>query len=205
MKFLKGFLIASTITKNKIIVSRKNVKNILFILVITLFIIPQTRTPIQVFIHKGLSYINQSSVIDEKDRTSITYSNWQLISDNDTSINLMDMQDKVVFINFWATWCPPCIAEMPNLQELYGDYKDKVVFLFVTSDDFETVNKFKTKRGFNFEVFQPLNESPKELNTRSIPRTVIINKKGDIVVDETGAVDWNSEKVRNQLNLLLLE
>ncbi len=121
------------------------------------------------------------------------------------SLDFKETEGKVVFINFWATWCPPCIAEMPSIQELYNDYSDKVVFLFVTSDDFEIVEKFKTKKGFNFEVFKPLNEIPKALETRSIPRTFIINRKGEIVVDESGAVDWNSEDVRSQLDQLLSE
>ena len=172
---------------------------------ITLMLIPQTRQPIQVLLHKGLSYINQSSLIDKEDRKSFTYTNWELKSDVNTTLDFKETKGKVVFINFWATWCPPCIAEMPSLQALYNDYKYKVVFLFVTSDNFEIVEKFKTKKGFNFEVFKPLNEVPNELTTRSIPRTFIMNRKGEIVVDESGAVDWNSESVRSQLDQLLSE
>ena len=110
-----------------------------------------------------------------------------------------------MLINFWATWCPPCIAEMPSLQTLYNDYNEKVVFLFVTHDDFEAVEKFKIQREFNFEVFNPITEIPSELKTSSIPRTFVINKNGEIVIDESGAVNWNSDKVRKQLNNLLLE
>ena len=94
---------------------------------------------------------------------------------------------------------------MPSLQALYNDYNDKVVFLFVTSDNFKTVEQFKTKKGFDFLVFNPLNEIPDELKTGSIPRTFVINKQGEIVVDESGAIDWNSETVRNQLDNLLSE
>lgn len=182
-----------------------NKSNILFLIIIILFIIPQTRESLQVWLHKGLSYINQSSIIDEADRESVENSNWVLQSDVNTNLNFNDTTGKVVFINFWATWCPPCIAEMPSIQELYNDYNDKVVFLFVTNDDFETVKNFKTKKGFDFKVYQPLNEVPDALKTRSIPRTFIINKAGKIVVDESGAVDWNSKTVRKQLDQLLVE
>ena len=180
-------------------------RNIIFLIVIAIFIIPQTRQAIQVVLHKGLSYFNQSSLIDNDDRLAVTYSNWELKSDLNTTLNFKETEGKVVFINFWATWCPPCIAEMPSIQALYNDYKDKVVFLFVTNDDFETVEQFKTKKNFDFLVFNPLNEIPEELTTRSIPRTFIINTKGEIVVDESGAIDWNSETVRNQLDALLFE
>ena len=108
-------------------------------------------------------------------------------------------------INFWATWCPPCIAEMPSLQALYDDYSDKVEFLFVTNEDFKTVDTFKKKKDFNFEVYNPVGTIPQSLQTSSIPRTFIINKKGEIVVDESGAVDWNSTTVRGQLDQLLSE
>jgi len=182
-----------------------NKRNIVFIIIIALLVIPQTRQPIQIALHKGLSYINQSSLIDKDDRKVVTNIDWKLISDTNTSLDFNETEGKVVFINFWATWCPPCIAEMPSLQALYEDYSDKVVFLFITNDEFEIVDKFKVKRDFNFEVFSPLNEVPDELQTRSIPRTFVINKKGEIVVDESGAIDWNSTKVRNQLDQLLSE
>jgi thiol-disulfide isomerase/thioredoxin len=180
-------------------------RNIVFLIIIALLVIPQTRRPIQVLLHKGVSYFNQSSLIDIENRAIVVNTNWELKSDNNSALNFKDTEGKVVFINFWATWCPPCIAEMPSLQALYEDYNEKAVFLFITNDNFETVKKFKTKRGFDFEVFNPLSEMPKALTTRSIPRTFIINKGGEIVIDESGAIDWNSTKVRNQLDQLISE
>ena len=185
--------------------TKSRILNFISLAAIVLLIIPQTRQVIQVWFHKGFSYVNQSSLIEEVDRSTVTNTKWILKSDKNKTINFEELEGKVVLINFWATWCPPCIAEMPSLQELYNDYNDKVVFLFVTHDDFETVENFKIKRKFNFEVFNPMTETPSELKTSSIPRTVVINKKGAIVIDETGAVNWNSNKVRKQLNDLLSE
>ncbi|WP_299526985.1 TlpA disulfide reductase family protein [Winogradskyella sp.] len=185
--------------------SKLNKRNIIFLVIIAILIIPQTRQPLQILLHKGLSYINQSSVINESDRVLISYDNWQLQSDTNTQLDFKTTKGKVVFVNFWATWCPPCIAEMPSLQALYNDYNDKVEFLFITGDSFKTVENFKKKENYNFEVFNPLNNIPEALTTRSIPRTFIINKKGEIVVDESGAVDWNSKTVRGQLDQLLSE
>ena len=65
--------------------------------------------------------------------------------------------------------------------------------------------KFKAKKEFNFEVFKPINEVQEVLTTTSIPKTFIINKYGDIVIDESGAIDWNSKTVRRQLDLLIAE
>ena len=180
-------------------------RNIIFLVIIAVILIPQTRKQLQVLLHKGFSYINQPSLIDNEDRVKITYEDWYLKSGDDVLLHFKDTKGKVVFVNFWATWCPPCIAEMPSLQALYNDYKDKVVFVFSTTDDSETVKEFKEKHGFNFLVYKPSRNVPSELETSSIPRTFIINKQGEIVVDKSGAVDWNSDKVRHQLDQLITE
>ena len=155
-------------------------RNLIFLVIILLLVIPQTRQRLQILLHKGLIFINQSSLIDNDERITLNYTNWQLKSDVNTNLNFKDTEGKVVFVNFWATWCPPCIAEIPSLQLLYNDYKDKVIFIFVTNDDFKTVENYKTKKNFNFEVFKPTSEIPTELMTRSIPRTFIINKNTGI-------------------------
>ncbi|MBO6880762.1 MULTISPECIES: TlpA disulfide reductase family protein [Winogradskyella] len=184
---------------------RVNISSIIFVVAIVLLIIPATRTHIQVVLHKGLSYINQSSLIEEGERVKVTYSNWILKSDNKEVLNFNDTKNKVVLINFWATWCAPCIAEMPSLQKLYEKYGNEVEFLFVTNESAKTIQAFKNKKNYTFPVYIRRSDVPKELITRSIPRTFIINKKGEIVIDESGAVDWYSETVRNQLGQLLAE
>lgn len=184
---------------------KNKIYNIIGIIVIAVMLIPQTREPIQVFLHKGLSFFNKSTVIDKAVRKDISNFNWKLRSSTNDVLDFNSTKGKVVLINFWATWCPPCIAEMPSLQDLYNDYNERVVFLFVTNDDFETVNKFKIKKDFNFEFYQSISNVPEELKTQSIPRTFIISKSGEIVVDESGAVDWNTDTVRSQLDELLSE
>lgn len=180
-------------------------RNLIFLAIIVLLLIPQIRNPIQVLLHKGLSFFNNSNIIAINKRQALSNFNWQLQSNKDYKLNFKDTKGKVVFVNFWATWCPPCIAEMPSIQALYKDYKNDVVFLFVTNDAFKTVEKFKTKNNFTFEVFNPISSVPNKLETQSIPRTFIINKKGEIVIDKSGALNWNSIKVRNQLDILLKE
>ena len=100
--------------------------------------------------------------------------NWQLKELNSESINLSELKGKVIFVNLWATWCPPCVAEMPSIQKLYNDYKDKVEFVFITNEDWQTVNKFYQKRNFNLPTYNPLSKNPKLLSSKSIPATFII-------------------------------
>jgi thiol-disulfide isomerase/thioredoxin len=185
--------------------SKLTKQNILIVIVIALLLIPQTRQSIQIVLHKGLSFINQSTIIDKEERQKISYENWQLISDNGDRLNLSDLKGEVIFINFWATWCPPCIVEMKSLDQLYNDFNESVVFLYITNDDLETVQKFKDKNSYSFGVYNPINKIPDELVTKSIPRTFILNKKGEIVVDEKGAINWYSDKVKAQLYQLLKE
>ena len=88
------------------------------------------------------------------------------------------LKGKVVFINYWATWCPPCIAEMPSLQKLYSEYKDKAVFLFVANDEPDKVGYFMREKGFNFPVYFQVSEPAEELRSKSLPTTFIINSEG---------------------------
>ena len=68
-------------------------------------------------------------------------------------INLSELKGKVVLLNYWATWCPPCIAEMPDLEELYQAYKTQVDFYFVTNDDPEKVSIFMKKHEYTFPIY----------------------------------------------------
>ncbi|MEZ4796381.1 MAG: TlpA disulfide reductase family protein [Flavobacteriaceae bacterium] len=176
--------------------------DIIFLVIITLLIIPQTRQPIQIALHSIITKFNPS-VIDKEDREKVSYSNWKLKDLNGNELNFADAKGKVVFLNFWATWCPPCIAEFQSIQDLYDDYKEKVVFLLVSDESPEIIKKFLDKKGYDIQIFNPLTSYTEDFKIRSIPRTYIIDKEGYIVVDKKGAANWNSEKIRVQIEELL--
>ena len=183
--------------------SKFSISNIIFVVVIVLLIIPQTRQPIQVFLHKGLALISPSEISVDKRETLSSYKDWDLIDSNGTRFNFKEAEGKVVFINFWATWCPPCIAEMPSIDNLYKDYSDRVVFLLVSNEESKTIANFQSKNGYSFKFHQQLTQAPKALQTSSIPQTYIIDKKGGIVMDKTGAANWNSDSIRKLLDTLI--
>lgn len=183
-------------------ISKSKRNNIIFLVIILIMIIPQTRQPIQIFLQKGLAMISPS-VIKEDSRVTLKDYNWQLVDENGVLYNFNDAKGKVVFVNFWATWCPPCIAEMPNMEKLYQDYKKEVVFLFVSNETQEVISKFKQKNNYKFLVQSSITDNPKALEASSIPRTFILDKQGHIVIDKTGAADWNSKTVRELLDDLL--
>lgn len=132
--------------------------------------------------------------------------NWDLDGLNTDDINFSEFKGKVIFLNFWATWCPPCVAELPYIQEFYNDYKDKVSFVFVTSDNRETIEAFFKEKGYEFPVYQSNKNYPSELPVvNSIPRTLLIDKNGNIRVDKSGSANWNSSTFREKIDELLLE
>lgn len=183
-------------------ISKRQRSNIIFLVIILIMIIPQTRQPLQVLVQKGLAMFSPS-VIDEEKRIVLTDYNWQLVDENGLVYTFNDAKGKVVFINFWATWCPPCIAEMPSMEKLYQTYKNDVIFLFVSNENQETISKFKAKNAYEFKVHAAITAHPEQLETTSIPRTFVIDRQGHIVIDKTGAADWNSNRVRTLLDELL--
>ena len=182
--------------------SKSRIKNLIFLVVIALLVIPQTRTPIQVFLNKGLALFGPS-VEDSTNLKQVTDYNWRLKSIDGQVLDFNTVKGKVVLINFWATWCPPCIAEMPSMRALYADYKDKIDFIFVSNEDAETINAFLSKNNYTFEVYNPLTNYPDAFNVKGIPRTFLIDAEGNIVIDKTGAANWNNDTVRNTIDSLL--
>ncbi|PWH83001.1 thiol-disulfide oxidoreductase [Algibacter marinivivus] len=182
--------------------SKGKIKNIVFFTLIGLLLIPQTRQPIQVLLHKSLALFSPS-IIDESNQIIVEDYNWILKDESGLSFNFKSTKGKVVLINFWATWCPPCIAEMSSMQALYEDYKDVVEFVFVSDEKFSVISKFMNEKEYTFKVYKPISEYPNKFNISSIPRTFLIDKSGRIIIDKTGAANWNSESVKEVINDLL--
>lgn len=180
-------------------------QNIVFIIVILLLIIPQTRTPIQVAINKVKVAIFSPSAFAKKDQTQLQSFDYKVSSLEGIPAEVGVGNGKVTFISYWATWCPPCIAELPSIAELHADYGDKITFLLITNEDPEVVKKFMTKRELDLPAVLPAMETPELLFERSIPTSYIIDQEGNIVVKETGASDWNSDSIRTIIDNLLAE
>lgn len=129
----------------------------------------------------------------------------QMVNSENQPVAFSDLKGKVVFVNNWASWCPPCIAEMPSIQELKGKLKGtEVEFVMVSFDeDREKAMKFMTKRKFDFKVYFPGQEYPYVIS--SIPATFIIDKNGKTVIEHVGMADYRSDEIVNQLKALANE
>ena len=186
---------------------KKQWKNILFFGLIIFMFTPQGM-PLRALLIKGVSYITsrvETLEIDPAERQVLSDYNWQLVDMNKKPIDFNQYKGQVIVLNNWATWCPPCVAELPSLEKLYKQYGDKVTFLFVAQDKFKKVQAFINKNEMQIPVFFPQSAMPNLLESSTIPTTFIIDKSGAIVVRKSGAADWNSGQVHNILDKLLAE
>lgn len=165
--------------------------------------IPQTRMPLQVALNRLLSF--SPSEISESKRDHLQSYTWNLRNNLGQTKSFEQAKGEVVVLNFWATWCAPCIAEMPSFQKVYNEYGDSVAFYFVSSEDAETLDSFLAKYHYDLPVYQPLTRTPDQLQDRSLPTTFVISKSGELVIKKTGVADWNAKSFRSLLDELLLE
>ena len=180
-----------------------NLTNITFGVFVVLLIIPQTRTAIQVGVNKVKLLVWSPTTLDEEDQTQIKPFSYQVTDLNGTKKSIAIGQGKISFISYWATWCPPCIAEMSSIQELHASYGDQIDFLLITNEEAEVVRRFIEKKAFDLPVYRPQMDPPEVLYENSLPTNYLIDGTGKIIIKEIGAADWNSKKVRAVIDGLL--
>ncbi|MFC1873095.1 TlpA family protein disulfide reductase [Chloroflexota bacterium] len=123
--------------------------------------------------------------------SSIQAPPFQLVNLEGTTVTLEDYAGHVVFLNFWATWCPPCRLEMPFIDELASSpaYQGKVAFVTINGGESSTtVTDFMEKHGYDFTVLLDTDMSVSQIyNVRSIPSTFIIDNNGIVKHTQVGA------------------
>ena len=126
------------------------------------------------------------------------------VQDADRKVTLHDLRGKVVVLNFWATWCPPCVEEMPSLVKLQSNLKDRVVVLAVSVDEDErSYRAFLKKNNVDLlTVRDPQQKSNELYGTFKFPETYIIDRNGVVQRKFIGPVDWTRPDVVEYLNKL---
>lgn len=176
-----------------------------FVVLVILMLIPATRTELSSFIIRMTSL--PPSTLDEDEQYTINNQslNWQVYDINGNSVSLESLTDKPVFLNFWATWCPPCIAELPAIEELYDDFKDEVNFVLVSNENPATVKAFAEKKGYENLPMYFASTTPSDFSSNSIPTTFVISEEGKVVLSKKGAARWNSGKMEKLFRQLIDE
>lgn len=122
--------------------------------------------------------------------------------------SLKDFKGKVVLLHFWATWCPPCLREMPSLDELqekFSESKDDIVVLtlsFDRSGKIDRIEEFFSKNNIhNLKIYIDEQEKlAQALNTFALPSTFIVSKSGKIIGKYSGGTNWASEDAQKLLS-----
>jgi thiol-disulfide isomerase/thioredoxin len=131
---------------------------------------------------------------------------WKLETLDGQEVSFGRFHGTAVFLNVWATWCPPCVAEVPSIQALYDAVKDEgVAVVLVTAEPPETVRPFVAKKGWHVPVYIARGGVPAVFHTGAIPATFLLNRRGEVVYRHTGSADWNAEDCRGFLRRLQRE
>lgn len=184
-------------------IKRKTLSNFIFIIVMALLLFTPLGFHARVFVSRIFSF-SPSELVEEEQQHLSNY-HWKLNDMDGNELSFEGNKGKVILVNFWATWCPPCVAEMPSLHELYLDYDDKIAFVFIASDEKEKVQKFMKRKAYTFPNYFEKSPTPKVLSSDNIPTTYIIDARGKIIVKKTGAADWNGSATRKLLDALILK
>jgi cytochrome c biogenesis protein CcmG, thiol:disulfide interchange protein DsbE len=127
------------------------------------------------------------------------------VEDSDRKVTLSDFKGKIVVLNFWATWCPPCVDEMPSLVQMQQLMRDKgVTVLAVSVDaDGDSYHKFLKDHKVNLlTVRDPDQKSNNLYGTFKFPETYIIDRNGVVRRKFIGPVDWNQPDILDYLSKL---
>lgn len=123
----------------------------------------------------------------------------QLKGINVASTNLKNFKgNKLIFLNFWGTWCPPCREEWPTIQKLYETKKDKVDFVLIAMQDEEAaVVKFLKENNYTVPVYIAQSPISNNMLPKVFPTTFLLDKNGRILLKEDASKDWNSKSVHD--------
>jgi peroxiredoxin len=127
------------------------------------------------------------------------------VQDSDRKVTLSDFRGKIVVLNFWATWCAPCVEEMPSLVQMQHRLKDRGVTVVAVSVDVDenAYHRFLTEYKIDFLTVRDASQSSNNLyGTFKFPETYIIDRNGVVRRKFIGAIDWSQPEVVDFLSKL---
>lgn len=129
--------------------------------------------------------------------------NLKLIDREGNITSLAELKGKVIFLNFWATWCPPCIAEMPSIDKLHEEMGDEVAFVMLSLDeDFEKAKSFDKRKGYDLPIYALASKLPPLYQSSAIPTTYIIDDEGYLAMTHKGMADYSDPEFKKFLHRL---
>ncbi|MCZ6842640.1 MAG: TlpA disulfide reductase family protein [SAR324 cluster bacterium] len=134
---------------------------------------------------------------------------FKLISPSGKPVRLSDFKGKTVLLNFWATWCPPCVREMPSMEALYKKYKQRnfaVLAISLDEGGATAVKPFIEKLALTFPIaLDPENKVSKVYGARDLPSSFILDAKGQVIAAAKGEREWFSPDAVSYMEELLAQ
>ncbi|MEO5593958.1 MAG: TlpA disulfide reductase family protein [Chitinophagaceae bacterium] len=180
---------------------RKNVVSIILVCFIgVLLFVPNAKA----YLLKGLlsTGIFNASTKKETNVNTTKPADISFTDKNGNRINTYNLKGKIIFINFWATWCPPCIAEMASINALYNKLKTDPRFVFILADADSNLAQsiaFMDNHQYNLPVYQIAGPISADLFSGSLPTTLIIDTKGNLVQRHEGIANYDTREMTDFL------
>lgn len=192
----------------KTLLNRKNAVNIILIVFAAVIIIsPKAKAlVIKAMLKTGLMPPPTESLAADKSLSTLP--EIVLKSSDGKILETGRQKGKVLIINFWATWCPPCIAEMGTINEMYLHYKTNPKVLIIPVDvdsDFKKSLVFMKDHQYSLPVYQLTSNLPPGFISDAIPNTLIVNKNGVITAKHEGAANYSDKAFYTYIDKLIAE
>lgn len=128
---------------------------------------------------------------------------WRLSTLAGEEVSLARFRGQVVFINYWATWCKPCVAELASIQRLQQALAgERIVFLLVSPERPGTVARFLRRHRYTLPAYRELQRPPPAFGFRALPTTWVLDAQGRLVLTHRGAARWDSPRTVDALRHL---
>lgn len=151
-----------------------------------------------------IDYLNPAAVAVNRPAPDFTLSGL-----DGRPVSLSDYRGQVVVVNVWATWCPPCVDEMPSMEKLYQEFKNErfeILAVSIDSDGIAAVPPFMQKHGLTFPVLLDSQASIRSsYGTTGVPETFIIDKQGILVKKVIGPLNWAAPEILDYIRNLIRE
>jgi len=145
--------------------------------------------------------IKPKVLLENKENEAFDYSG-QFVDTYGDRVGLSQFRGKTIFINLWATWCPPCRAEMPHISDLYDKVSDEpdLVFLMIAlDDDFNKSKKLVEEKEYSFPIVHAAYGLNPSLQSQAIPTTLVVSPEGEIVFYQEGMSNFNNQEFQDFL------
>lgn len=127
--------------------------------------------------------------------TEPAYANVTFMTLDSKEVNVSDYKGKRVLVNLWATWCGPCVREMPSLNSAYNQLKDdNYVFLVASNEPIEKIKGFENATNYDFTIVKA-DDRFEPFDIRAIPTTIVFDTKGEVAMTVTGGREWDAAEM----------